>query len=217
VGVQPRLSGDVRTRTCGRLGFGATKQPIRSEPHVRVTTAFNKMLSIPGAAVASVEFTPEGVLVGLRRHRGCPRCPCGWRGTGGPARARLVNQSVQPVGDEPTTPLPDGGLRHPQLRRHALVVRSARAGQHDLRAQRQCLRRFRPPRPRSQLRPPCGQLLRGSGRCAAVHLIQRSRIRVKAPETCSRVIRSASSPSRARMALTKDSCCCCEALRSSGS
>jgi len=53
-----------------------------SEPHVRVTTAFNKMLSIPGAAVASVEFTPEGVLVGLRRRKGRPRCPCGWKGTG---------------------------------------------------------------------------------------------------------------------------------------
>lgn len=49
---------------------------------MRVTTAFNKMLSIPGATVASVEFTPEGVLVGLRRRQGCPRCPCGWRGTG---------------------------------------------------------------------------------------------------------------------------------------
>ena len=51
---------------------------------------------------------------------------------GRPARARLVNQSVQAIGDEPTTPLPDRGLRHPQLRRHALVVRPARAGQHDL-------------------------------------------------------------------------------------
>ncbi|MGH3503269.1 MAG: ISL3 family transposase [Nocardioidaceae bacterium] len=49
---------------------------------MRVTTAFNKMLSIPGASVASVEFTPEGVVVGLRRRKGCPRCPCGWRGTG---------------------------------------------------------------------------------------------------------------------------------------
>jgi len=49
---------------------------------VRVTTAFNKMLSIPGAAVASVEFTPEGVLVGLRRRKGRPRCPCGWKGAG---------------------------------------------------------------------------------------------------------------------------------------
>jgi transposase len=49
---------------------------------VRVTTAFNKMLSIPSATVASVEFTPEGVLVGLRRRRCRPRCPCGWRATG---------------------------------------------------------------------------------------------------------------------------------------
>ena len=53
-----------------------------SEPHVRVTTAFNKMLSIPGATVASVEFTPEGVVVGLRRRKGRPRCPCGWKGSG---------------------------------------------------------------------------------------------------------------------------------------
>lgn len=51
-------------------------------PHVRVTTAFNKILSIPGAWVASVEFTPDGVVVGLRRRRGCPRCPCGWKGSG---------------------------------------------------------------------------------------------------------------------------------------
>lgn len=48
-----------------------------SEPHVRVTTALNKMLSIPGASVTSVEFTPEGVLVGLRRrrHRTRPNSP----------------------------------------------------------------------------------------------------------------------------------------------
>lgn len=49
---------------------------------MRVTTAFNKILSIPSATVASVEFTPEGVVVGLRRRRGRPRCPCGWRATG---------------------------------------------------------------------------------------------------------------------------------------
>jgi transposase len=49
---------------------------------VRVTTAFNKMLSIPGATVASVEFGTEGVVVGLRRRASRPRCPCGWRGTG---------------------------------------------------------------------------------------------------------------------------------------
>lgn len=49
---------------------------------MRVTTAFNKMLSIPGATVASVEFTTEGVVVGLRRRAGRPRCPCGWTGAG---------------------------------------------------------------------------------------------------------------------------------------
>lgn len=49
---------------------------------MRVTTAFNKMLSIPGATVASVEFGPDGVVVGLRRRASRPRCPCGWRGVG---------------------------------------------------------------------------------------------------------------------------------------
>ena len=47
---------------------------------MRVTTAFNKMLEIPGATVTSVEFTPEGVVVGLRRRQRRPVCPCGWRG-----------------------------------------------------------------------------------------------------------------------------------------
>jgi transposase len=47
---------------------------------VRVTTAFNKLLAIPGAGVVSVVFTPEGVVVGLRRRRRRPVCPCGWKG-----------------------------------------------------------------------------------------------------------------------------------------
>jgi transposase len=55
---------------------------------VRVTTAFNKMLSIPGATVASVEFGPEGVVVGLRRRAGRPVCPCGWKGRGVYDRSR---------------------------------------------------------------------------------------------------------------------------------
>lgn len=46
---------------------------------MRVTTAFNKMLAIPGAWVASVVFAPEGVVVGLRRRRRRPICPCGWK------------------------------------------------------------------------------------------------------------------------------------------
>jgi transposase len=45
---------------------------------VRATTAFNKMLAIPGAAVAEVTFTPEGVVVGLRRRFRKLTCPCGF-------------------------------------------------------------------------------------------------------------------------------------------
>ncbi len=45
---------------------------------MRVSTAFNKMLAIPGVWVASVTFTPGGIVVGLRRRRGTLRCPCGF-------------------------------------------------------------------------------------------------------------------------------------------
>ncbi|HEY3843142.1 MAG TPA: hypothetical protein VGL48_07800 [Acidimicrobiales bacterium] len=44
---------------------------------MRVTTAFNKMLGLGGAAVVTVTFTPEGIVVGLRRRRAKHRCPCG--------------------------------------------------------------------------------------------------------------------------------------------
>ena len=46
---------------------------------MRVTTAFNRMLAIAGASVASVVFAPEGVVVGLRRRRRKLVCPCGWK------------------------------------------------------------------------------------------------------------------------------------------
>jgi transposase len=45
---------------------------------VRATTAFNKMLAIPGAHVAAVTFTPEGIVVDLARRGKRLRCPCGW-------------------------------------------------------------------------------------------------------------------------------------------
>jgi len=45
---------------------------------VRATTAFNKMLAIPGAHVAAVAFTPEGIVVDLTRRSKRLRCPCGW-------------------------------------------------------------------------------------------------------------------------------------------
>lgn len=46
---------------------------------MRVTTAFNTMLQVPGAWVASVTFTPAGTVVGLRRRFSRLACPhCGW-------------------------------------------------------------------------------------------------------------------------------------------
>lgn len=47
---------------------------------MRVTTAFNKLLALPGANVTSVAFSPEGVVVGVTRRRHRPSCPCGWKG-----------------------------------------------------------------------------------------------------------------------------------------
>jgi transposase len=45
---------------------------------VRATTAFNKILAIPGAHVTAVTFTPDGVVVDLARRAKRLRCPCGW-------------------------------------------------------------------------------------------------------------------------------------------
>jgi hypothetical protein len=49
---------------------------------VRVTTAFNKMLDLPGGSVATVAFTADGLVLGLRRSPARPVCPCGKRGAG---------------------------------------------------------------------------------------------------------------------------------------
>lgn len=45
---------------------------------MRVTTAFNRMLDIPAASVRSVEFTPAGLVVGVRHRARRLTCPCGW-------------------------------------------------------------------------------------------------------------------------------------------
>jgi len=44
---------------------------------VRVSTAFNTMLQIPGATVTGVEFTTVGVVVRIRPRRKKLCCPCG--------------------------------------------------------------------------------------------------------------------------------------------
>lgn len=48
---------------------------------MRATTAFNKMLAIPGADVSEIEFTPGGIVVWLRRRARRLTCPCGWSTT----------------------------------------------------------------------------------------------------------------------------------------
>ena len=45
---------------------------------MRDSTAFNKMLAVPGAHVVGVTFTPEGIVVDLRRRARRLSCPCGW-------------------------------------------------------------------------------------------------------------------------------------------
>jgi transposase len=50
---------------------------------VRVTTAFNKMLAIPGATVTEVAFTPAGAVVRVRLRRRKLLCPCGYETTAG--------------------------------------------------------------------------------------------------------------------------------------
>lgn len=49
---------------------------------MRVTTAFNKMLAIPGATTVGVTFTTAGVVVRLRQRRRRLRCPCGYETRG---------------------------------------------------------------------------------------------------------------------------------------
>lgn len=44
---------------------------------MRVSTAFNKMLAIPGAGVGSVTFADDAIIVGLRRRFRRLTCPCG--------------------------------------------------------------------------------------------------------------------------------------------
>jgi transposase len=45
---------------------------------VRATTAFNKMLQIPGANVTGITFSPAGIIVTLQPRGRRLRCPCGW-------------------------------------------------------------------------------------------------------------------------------------------
>jgi transposase len=55
---------------------------------VRVSTAFNRMLDLRGASVRSVEFSPDGIVVGVRQRARRHRCPCGRTAPGYDHRTR---------------------------------------------------------------------------------------------------------------------------------
>lgn len=44
---------------------------------MRLTTAFNRILELPGASVRTVAFTDQGIVIELRRRRRRLLCPCG--------------------------------------------------------------------------------------------------------------------------------------------
>ena len=46
--------------------------------YVRATTAFHRILAMPDVVVEGVSFTPEGVVLRIRRRKKLHRCPCGW-------------------------------------------------------------------------------------------------------------------------------------------
>ncbi|MDQ3675490.1 MAG: hypothetical protein M3401_01600, partial [Actinomycetota bacterium] len=52
-------------------------QRLAKEDDVRVTTALNRLLRLPGASVIDVSFSPQGVIVTVRlrrRRRVCSAC-----------------------------------------------------------------------------------------------------------------------------------------------
>jgi hypothetical protein len=64
-----------------RQSAGCSKVSDYEEGDVRVTTAFNRMLGLPGAWVRDVEFSSDGVIVTVALRAEKPVCSgCGARG-----------------------------------------------------------------------------------------------------------------------------------------
>ena len=80
------------------------------------------------------------------------RCPA-VKDRGRASRSWLIHQPVQSAGHDPPAPARHRARSHPQLLAHLLVGQPAGTRQHDLRSQRQRLRRVRPPRPAGLLLP----------------------------------------------------------------
>jgi transposase len=45
---------------------------------MRATTAFNRVIAVEGVSVEKVTFSPDGVVVRIRRRKRAHQCPCGW-------------------------------------------------------------------------------------------------------------------------------------------
>src|SRR6202167_5282858 len=126
-----------------RWGFRSNLRQIR--PTVDSDTPLRRAIEARDQCVASagsssrVAVTTSSTL-SSRMDRGRP----------GPLRAR---QPVQPPPDEPAPPAGHVVPGGPQLRGDGLVLPALRAGQHDLRPQRQDLGGLRSPRPPLQLVP----------------------------------------------------------------
>jgi hypothetical protein len=72
--------GDPPPLFCGRL-LAVRRSATTEEGDVRVTTAFNRMLGLPGAWVRDVEFGERAVIVTVALRRKQPICSgCGVRG-----------------------------------------------------------------------------------------------------------------------------------------
>src|SRR4051795_5790701 len=66
-----------RAAALARRLLAVEGQRLFKEGDVRVTTAFKRLLRLPGASVVDVSFTAEGVLVTVRlrrRRRVCSSC-----------------------------------------------------------------------------------------------------------------------------------------------
>jgi transposase len=77
----------MRTRSGPRLrGYHTSLN--QEPPRVRITTAFNRLLALPGLRVMTVRFQDRGIVVEVRKRARLLRCPCGWTTTARYDRSR---------------------------------------------------------------------------------------------------------------------------------
>lgn len=145
--VDPGLGTPGIIGSTGRERSGAR---IGAFPSTQSTTAFLGALGHRRSACPCPAWTPTSP----RQH---PRPPIK-QDRGRPSRPRLVGQPLRAGGDEPRSPAVDRRLGDTELGGDLPGCPAPRAGQHDLRAQRQHQIRLASARPRliGQARQPMG-------------------------------------------------------------